>query len=655
METNNNPISNISEILSSNGENKESWNNFLCNIISGNTKSIQETVFYLKQKLINKEQVEIILDMIDFLINFGSQEIIEQIAQKDFLYTILSLLKNKSKSGVNIQKKIIFLTQKWHQKFENDENPNVKGFSDNYNLLKKGGIIFPPQNYQIQTYNNYISEEEAQNSLMKAKAIQKLTRESEEFKKSMNYANPFSNGSEDINNNQENNIFSNENDNNDNEDNNKIMTNEAETKTANEENENENEKEDEKEKEKEKETEDVDDENPYKQNCENDNSNNNSNNNNSNSNEEKESFSLFENNNINQNDNIINNHKNDEINENNDNKKMNNLSQQSNQQTNYPSYPSQMKNEGINNFNNNKNNNQFSKSYDVRNQPNNNMNNNYNQFSNYNNQQNNNNNNYNPTLRSNINNFNMNNNNNNNNYNNSGFNGNNRGEQNDYIMEAKYYKRTLGNKLLQLNAWINEGKFSFNSGKLKNGIKEILDELSYTNSLMQRYQKIGQKQAYDIIRNMRMDIEQTCARYEALICDRMVEPFYSTFQGNTRQYYYNVNNMFGLDQNYEYYNFDNYYQRSGQPNSYNSGYQNQNNYGYQNQSNYFQNQSNYGYQNNQVQKEKTFGDKLSDIGSDVKDGLFRFGRTIKNGAVSGYKYIKKKISDDDDDKNNNNN
>ena len=159
------------------------------------------------QRYQKKEKVDLTLDIIDFLLNYGSQEIIEELAQKDFLNTILSLLKNKAKSGVNIQKKIIFLTQKWHKKFEKDENPKIKGFSDNYNILKKGGIIFPPQSYQIQTYNNFISEEESQNSLMKANAIKKLTKESEEIKKSMNFANPFSNESANSYDNEENNIF----------------------------------------------------------------------------------------------------------------------------------------------------------------------------------------------------------------------------------------------------------------------------------------------------------------------------------------------------------------------------------------------------------------------------------------------------------------
>ena len=59
---------------------------------------------------------------------------------------------------------------------------------------------------------------------------------------------------------------------------------------------------------------------------------------------------------------------------------------------------------------------------------------------------------------------------------------------------------------------------------------------------------------------MRMDIEQTCERYEALINGRIVEPFYSSFSGNTRQYYFNKNNILGIQNNAGTMgNFDNYY------------------------------------------------------------------------------------------------
>ena len=601
-------ISNLSQIFSSNGENKEAWSDLLCSLISGDNENIQKAIIFLKQNLMIKEKVELTLDIIDFLITYGTQEIIEQIAHKDFLNCILVLLKNKSKSSVEVQKKVIFLTQKWHKKFENEENSKLIGFSENYNSLKKAGIIFPPENYNIQTYNNYISEEESQNSLMKASAIKKLTKESEEIKKSMgiNFANPFSES--DISSN-----FSNNNMCLDDEENENEIKNIPK-----------------------KEEQNLDEENPYLKKEEKDEKSNSKNifsmNDNTNDNEKKNNNDNTKKDN-NYDDKINNN--NQETNnmssytntgeenniQNNEQNNVQNFSQEKNQQAQqekYPKFPSQMSNLTNNNVNNN--------AYKLRNNP---MNNQNNQFSNINNNYNNfnqnnnfkannnyNNNNYN-NFSNNRNNYQNNNHNYNNNYNSQG--------QNDYLIEAKTYKKLLGNKLLQLNAWINEGKYSFNSGRLKQGIQEILNEISICNNMMRNYQNKGEREAFGIIRNMRMDIEQTCSRYEDLMCDKNVQPFISTFQGNTRQYYYDTNRMFGIQQNYEMGNFDNYYRSTGLTTG--------NNYGYNNYNNY--------------QKEESFGDKLSSFGNTVKDGLFSFGRTVKNTAVSGYEYVKKKIDKDD--------
>ena len=141
---------------------------------------------------------------------------------------------------------------------------------------------------------------------------------------------------------------------------------------------------------------------------------------------------------------------------------------------------------------------------------------------------------------------------------------------------------------------------------------------------MKNYQNKGQRQAFETIRNMRLDIEQTCYRYEALMNDQNVEPFFSSFSGNTRQYYYNTNRMFGIQQNYEMGNFDNYYKSSG-----------------------LYTGNNYGNNNYNYKREETFGDKLSSFGNTVKDGLINFGKSVKNTAVSGYEYVKKKIDKDD--------
>ena len=606
-----NMLSNLEKIISANGEDKDAWSNFLCDIISGNSKLIQETLYTLKQNLIKKEKVDLTLDIIDFLINYGSIEVIDQISQKDFLNSVLFLLKNKSKASVEIQKKIIFLTQKWYKKFENEQKENTIGFINIYNSLKKGGIIFPPPSFQIETYNKYITDDESQNSLMKANVIKKSIKESEEYNNGLAFANPFSN-SEDSNNNNNNNTpsdkkvgFNNDN------------TDETKNDNINNKEENNNQL---------KKNDDFDDENPYlqKDNNENENKinpfyikkeNNEKNNNFVNSNENDK------NNNINN----INNYNN-----NNENNNVHKMEQKQEQQSKYPTYPSQMSNltNNNNNLNNNFNNNiKMNNPYLTKNKTMNtpynnfaNNNNNYNKFQHINN---NNNNNYNQ--------FNNNNNlyksptynnSNYNNYNNNFKNNNNFSSYSDYSLEAKYYKRILGNKLLQLNKWINEGKYSFNSGKLKEGIQEILNEISHCNNMMRDYQSKGDKKAFETIRNMRMDIEQTCARYEALMNDKKLDPFYSSFSGNTRQYYFDKNNMFGLkeDNISGIGNFDNYYKSSG-----------------------LVGPSDYGYQDYEKEKEKTFGDKISDFGNDVKDGFVKFGTAVKNTAVSGYEFIKKKI------------
>ena len=557
MEQNENTsLLNLLKIFSSNGEDKEAWSELLCNIITSNMKFIQETISFLKQNLINKEKVELTLDIIDFLVCYGSQEVIEQISQKDFLACILVLLKNKSKSKVEVQKKIIFLTQKWHQKFENEQNNNLKGFADNYNSLKNGGIIFPPPSFKIKTYDNYISEDESQTTVMKANTIKKLTKETEEVRNSLKMENPFADNVNNINNN----IFE-ENENNIN-----------------------NIKKDE----------DSDEENPYLQNNEDENNNINNNNHN----------------NFNNNNNINN------YNNNNEDNNLPKLNEIYTQKSNYPNYPAQMNNFANDNnknyVNNNQNNNQYAnRSKSMNTQNNNFSNNNFNNF--------NNNNNFN--MNNNYNNFQNNNNNfpnNNINYNNN--NTNNFQGQNDCTIEAKYYKKLLGNKLLQLNSWINEGKYSFNSGKLKEGIQEILNEIPNCNNMMRNYQSKGDKRAFDIIKNMRNDIEQTCSRYEALMTDKPLEPFFSSFSGNTRQYFYSSNEMFGIPQNCEMGNFDNYYKSSGL--------------------------ANYGNYNTNYQNQETFGDKLSGFGHSVKNGLITFGKAVKNTAVSGYEFVKKKIDSD---------
>ena len=441
-----NEISNISKIVSSNGNDKESWEDLICSINSGEQK-IKDVILNLNQNLKNKINVEITLDIVDFLVNYGTPEIIELIAKKEFLSNILELLKNSSKSSVDVQRKIIFLTQKWAKQFQNNYDSNCSGFSENYISLKKEGITFPPDNYKLKTYTKYISDEEAQNAQMKGESIKKLKIDNERSIKvklanDNNFANPFSFQSGEANDMDEKKIYNNE-------------------STVNEHKIGDNLEEE---------------ENPYKENINN-----------------NENINNFENhnndndiNNLNKNNNINNNFNNDDNiyplghpkNKNKNKIDYNNMNNELNQQNSkYPQFPNQIDNmnnlknnnrnninnsnnyNNINNFGNNNSNNNMNYNNNANNNLNNNNNRNYNtnnnnefnnnqqsfinrnrsnttgnnrnfnnQFSNNFNNNNYNNNNFN--INNNNNNYNNNNNNNNNNYNNN-FNDNNNNNYNN--------------------------------------------------------------------------------------------------------------------------------------------------------------------------------------------------------------------------------
>ena len=265
---------------------------------------------------------------------------------------------------------------------------------------------------------------------------------------------------------------------------------------------------------------------------------------------------------------------------------------------------------------------------------NNNTNINHNQNSNYsNNIGNNNYNNQNCNINNNYNsNSNNNNYNNNSNYNNNGpknYSNNNYNDTFDIIS----FKQTLENKLLQLNAYIDEGKFSFNSGKLKQGIIEIINEIPKCECMMNRCQLNKDRKGYEIVRNMKMDIEQTCFRYENLMKDRRVEPFLSSFSGNSKQYYFDKSALLGSQDNNLRMNDFNEYNKN-QPDFYYTGI--------------------IPGQNSNYQKEPTIGDRLNIYGNKVKDGLIFVGGKIKDTAISGFNIVREKLNDDGKDNNSNN-
>jgi hypothetical protein len=159
-------------------------------------------------------------------------------------------------------------------------------------------------------------------------------------------------------------------------------------------------------------------------------------------------------------------------------------------------------------------------------------------------------------------------------------------------------KNKWENDLKEYNNWIDYGKYSFYANQLKTKMIEIINILPELENLINRYTYSNEESYIEIIVGVRNNMEQTLYRYKRIMNGENTEKYKSYFDGNQKRYYVNAN------------------------------------------INSFFNQTkpevvkvNYTVE----EPEKNFGEK-------IKDGLFSFGKTIKEGAISGYDFVKGKLS-----------
>lgn len=81
-----------------------------------------------------------ILNLVDYIVDECSLTLHTQISSRDFITTMLILLKLKDYK--EIQEKVLILIKKWGIKFENQRDV-LPNFFETYNSLKKNGIVFP--------------------------------------------------------------------------------------------------------------------------------------------------------------------------------------------------------------------------------------------------------------------------------------------------------------------------------------------------------------------------------------------------------------------------------------------------------------------------------------------------------------------------------
>ena len=230
----NQELENLKNIYSSNGKDKNSWINFHKDI--NNDSFISKIISFLQANMKENPKNELTLDIIDFAIDFGNQYIINLISQKQFLDSFIKLLKSETKAGIENQKKVIYLTQKWAKKFY--ENKNLSIFFDNYNYLKKNGIVFPPLNFVLNTYDKYITKNDIMNQEQNEKNnnndfhqnqnnnynSNEVNNDTDNLKSNNNYNNNYNNNNYN-NNNYNNNNYNNNNYNNNNYNNNNYNNN----------------------------------------------------------------------------------------------------------------------------------------------------------------------------------------------------------------------------------------------------------------------------------------------------------------------------------------------------------------------------------------------------------------------------------------------
>ena len=163
---NTNILNSLNHLYGSNGKDKQAWEILLISLNKTNT--YLGLIYFFNQKIINSPSNPLTLDIIDFLIDYGPIYLIREISKIEFMKNVFNLLKRSSGSSPDVQKKGIYLTKKWNEKANEYPNENFMGFIHNFAELNNMGITLPPPGFKMYTYEQYITQYEA--NIMKSKA-----------------------------------------------------------------------------------------------------------------------------------------------------------------------------------------------------------------------------------------------------------------------------------------------------------------------------------------------------------------------------------------------------------------------------------------------------------------------------------------------------
>ena len=142
----------LDSIFKTNGGTTRQWRN-ANEILLTHTEEAKKYVSYMKNKIrdLNKNTQLLALDFLDYSIDDGKIPLWTQVGSKEFLSLLVNIYKTRN--DIEVQTKILYLIQKWANKFQK-YNTIIPNFTSFYENLKNNDVEFPDE--IDSTYEKYL-------------------------------------------------------------------------------------------------------------------------------------------------------------------------------------------------------------------------------------------------------------------------------------------------------------------------------------------------------------------------------------------------------------------------------------------------------------------------------------------------------------------
>ena len=109
-------IDNILNVFNTNGKDKNFWELFFYDINSNNENTNKNIASKLNQCIWENQDLQLALDIADFIIDYGLDSLIKEISSDFFLNNFNHILSSDYKCDIEIKKLALFLLKKWTEK-----------------------------------------------------------------------------------------------------------------------------------------------------------------------------------------------------------------------------------------------------------------------------------------------------------------------------------------------------------------------------------------------------------------------------------------------------------------------------------------------------------------------------------------------------------